>query len=231
MAGPLVLAGGEEFSEGCDFDRDVVAPAGRVVVLTTAAAFENPAKLADRARAWFGGLGVDVDVPDANDRRSASTEAVVRAVAGAAAVYLTSGSAQHLRSVLKGSPLWPALVGAWQRGAVLAGSQAGAAVLGATMIDARGGGFTAGLGLFSGFAVMPRFNQWNAERIHRVRTLAPDGVVVIAVDERTALVHRPGSGWSAEGAGRVEAFHRGQSVGLASLPDPAAGAGEAVSSG
>lgn len=220
MTGPLLLVGGGEFSEGCDFDRELVAPAGRVVVLTTAAAYENPAKVADRARTWFGGLGVEVVVPDAGDRRAAAAPAVVDAVRDAAAVYLTSGSAQHLRSVLKGSPLWDALVAAWRAGAVVAGSQAGAAVLGDTMIDARGGGFTVGLGLFGGLSVLPEFEGWHPERIHRVRTLAPAGVDVVGVDRCTALVHRPGVGWSSAGAGRVQAFRRDGPVELDALPDP-----------
>jgi cyanophycinase len=222
MAGPLVLVGGDEFTEGCDFDRDVVAPAGRVVVLTTAAAFENPGRLADRARDWFTGMGVEVEVPDAHDRRSAAADEIVALVASAPAIYLASGSAQHLRSVLKDSPLWDAIVSAWRGGAVLAGSQAGAVVLGDAMIDARGGGFTVGLGLFGGLSVLPRFNTWGEERIHRVQTLAPDGVAVVAVDEGTALVHEPGGGWSAAGRGRVRVFRGGDIVELDQLPDPEA---------
>jgi cyanophycinase len=220
MPGPLLLVGGQEFTEGCDFDAEVVAPAGRVVVLTIASAYENPGKLAERARRWFGDLDVEVDVPDANDRRTAADPEVVRAVGDAPAIYLGSGSAQHLRSVLKGSPLWDALVGAWRSGAVLAGSQAGAAVLGDTMIDARGGGFSVGLGLYRGLAVLPRYNQWNAERIRRVQTLAPEGVLVAAVDERTGLLHRPGQGWSVSGAGRVQVLAGQDLARLDDLPDP-----------
>lgn len=220
MAGPLVLVGGGEFTEGCDFDREVVAPAGRVVVLTTAAAYENPGKFAERAREWFGSMSVEALIPDANDRRAAASDAVVEQVAGAPAVYLTSGSAQHLRSVLKGSPLWEALVTAWQGGAVLAASQAGAAVLGDTMIDARGGGFSVGLGLYPGFSVLPRYDHWTAERLRRVQTLAPGGVQIAAIDERTALIHRDGAGWSVSGAGRVEVLSQDGRSGLDALPDP-----------
>lgn len=212
--------GGSEFSDGCEFDREVVAPAGRVVVLTTAAAYENPGKVAGRARSWFADLGVEVEVPDANDRRSAAAPSVVAAVAAAPAIYLTCGSAQHLRSVLKGSPLWDAIASAWRGGAVLAASQAGAAVLGDTMIDARGGGFTVGLGLYQGLSVLPRADDWNADRLRRVHSLVPPGVTVAAVDERTALVHRPGSGWSVSGVGRVEVFRGGADLGLDGLPEP-----------
>ena len=220
MTGPLLLVGGGEFTEGCDFDRELVAPAGRVVVLTTAAAYENPGKLAQRAREWFGPLGVEVVTPEAHDRRQAATPEVVDVVASAPAIYLTSGSAQHLRSVLKRSPLWDAIESAWRGGAVLAGSQAGASVLADTMIDARGGGFTLGLGLFRGLSVLPLFDQWPEERLHRVRTLAPHGTTVVGVDERTALVYQPGTGWSASGVGRVQVLAEGDPLGLDVLPDP-----------
>ena len=220
MTGPLLLVGGDEFTEGCDFDRRVVAPAGRVVVLTTAAAYENPGKLAARARDWFASLGVEAVTPDAHDRRGAALPEVVDLVASAPAIYLSSGSAQHLRSVLKRSPLWDAIVSAWRGGAVLAGSQAGAAVLGDTMVDARGGGFTLGLGLFSGLSVLPMFDQWPDERLRRVRTLAPAGTSVVGVDQRTALVHRPGQGWSAWGAGQVHVVADEVPVSLDTLPDP-----------
>src|SRR5690606_39630575 len=39
-------------------------------------------------------------------------------------IYLGSGSPMHLRSVLKDSPVWDAIVEAWQGGAVLAGTGA-----------------------------------------------------------------------------------------------------------
>lgn len=218
MTGPLLLVGGDEFTDGCDFDREVIGPRGRVVVLTTASAYENPAKLADRARDWFGAMGVEVVIPDAHVRREASSSELVDVVASAPAVYLTSGSAQHLRSVLKGSPLGEAIVTAWRNGAVLAGSQAGAAVLGDTMIDARGGGFTLGLGLFRGLSTLPLFDEWPAERIRRVRTLAPAGLCVVGVDRRTALVHEPGAGWRAAGAGRVQVLSSDGSTDLQALP-------------
>jgi cyanophycinase len=220
MTGPLLLVGGDEFTEGCDFDRELVAPAGQVVVLTIAAAYENPGKLAARARDWFGSLGVEAVTPEVYDRRGAAVPEVVDLVASTPAIYLSSGSAQHLRSVLKRSPLWDAIVSAWRDGAVLAGSQAGAAVLGDTMIDARGGGFTLGLGLFSGLSVLPMFDQWPEERLRRVRTLAPAGTWVVGVDQRTALVHRPGQGWRASGAGRVFVVADQDLVGLDALPDP-----------
>ena len=103
MSGLLVLVGGGEFTDGCDFDDAVVAGAGEgveVVVLTTAAAYENPGKVMARAASWLGGKGatvVDAGVLTRADGRSA--EALER-VRSAGAIYLTGGSPMHLRMVL-----------------------------------------------------------------------------------------------------------------------------------
>ena len=90
------------------------------------------------------------------DRSGARDEANVAAVRGARFVYLSDGLPLHLRSVPMHSPLWDALVAAWQGGAVLAGSGAGAMVLCDPAVDPRGGAFTLGLGLLDRLAVVPR---------------------------------------------------------------------------
>ena len=81
----------------------------------------------------------------------------------------------HLRSVLKGSATWEALVGAWRDGAVVAGSSAGAMVLTDPMVDPRGGALTVGLGMIEQLAVIPHFGNENSEKVHRSVTLAAPG--------------------------------------------------------
>ena len=46
MSGTLALVGGGEWNDGCDFDADLLAASGgtEVVVLPTAAAYEQPAR-------------------------------------------------------------------------------------------------------------------------------------------------------------------------------------------
>jgi len=120
-------------------------------------------------------------------------------------IYLAGGSPMHLRSVLKSSAVWQALLGAWQDGAVVVGSSAAAMTLTDPMVDARGGGLTIGLGLLGGVAVVPHFGDTHedghGEKLHRSVLLAPRGTPVVGIPERTALVRDPGGTWRSAGSG------------------------------
>jgi cyanophycinase len=123
----------------------------------------------------------------------------------------------HLRSVLMHSPLWDAIVAAWQGGAVLAASGAGAMVLCDPAVDPRGGAFTLGLGLIDGLAVVPRADTWSEDKLHRTLQLTPNGVPLVEVDERTALI-RDATGWRSAGVGSVSVWVDGHQADLDALP-------------
>jgi cyanophycinase len=220
LAGPLALVGGGEWSEGCDFDAELLEASGgrEVVVLPTAAAYEHPGHAAERATAWFDKLGATVQVVAAMDRGGARDETNVAAVRDARFVYLADGSPMHLRSVLMHSPLWDALVAAWQGGTVLAGSGAGAMVLCDPAVDPRGGAFTLGLGLLAQVAMVPRADTWSEDKLHRTLQLTPAGVALAEVDERTALIRDPDGTWRAAGVGSVSVWRDGHQADLAALP-------------
>lgn len=220
MTGPLALVGGGEWQEGCTFDRALLeaSDADEVLILPTAAAYEHPERAVAVAQAWFAGLGARARGLDVLRRTDALDEANAAEVRAARFIYLAGGSPMHLRSVLKSSPVWDALVAAWDAGAALAGSSAGAMVLCDPMVDPRGGAFTVGLALVEQLAVIPHHDTWSEEKARRTLDLAPDGVVVAAVDERTALIRDPDGTWRADGAGGVAVFFRGEPAGLADLP-------------
>ena len=136
------------------------------------------------------------------------------AVKAARFVYLCGGSPLHMRSVLKDSAVWRALVAAWQGGAVVAGSSAGAMVLGDPMIDPRGGALTLGLGLVEQLAVLPHADTWSPEKAHRTFSLAEGGLRIAAIDEQTALIRDPAGAWHTAGAGGVTLYVGGRPVGL-----------------
>jgi cyanophycinase len=222
MTGTLALVGGGEWTEGCDFDAELLAASGgdEVVVLPTAAAYENPHKIGERAVAWFERLGARARILDVVRRADGLRPDVVDAVAGARFLYLAGGSPMHLRSVLKDSPLWDAIVSAWRGGAVLAGAAEGATVLCTHMVDSRGGAFTVGLDLLDSVTVIPHYDLWSEDKWHRTVHLAPPGMTVLGIEERTAAVADAG-GWRVTGVGSVTAYRDGARVDLADVPVPA----------
>jgi len=216
----VALVGGAEWTSGCDFDAELLAASGgdEVLVLPTAAAYERPELAVATATEWFKRLGARVRPVMVLHRAEAEDESIAAQVREAGFVYLGGGSPLHLRSVLKDSLLWRALVDAWRNGAVLAGSSAGAMVFGDPMVDPRGGAFTLGLGLLENLCIVPHASTWPPERLRRTTVLAPVGVVIAAVDERTALIRAADGSWSVAGHGSV-AVHVGASLaGLEALP-------------
>lgn len=218
--GPLALVGGGEWTPGCDFDRELWRASGEaeVVVLPTAAAYEHPERAVAWAERWFAGLGGRVrglmilGRADAEDPQNA---AVLRS---ARFVYLGGGSPLHLRSVLKDSAAWAALVEAWREGATIAGSSAGAMVLTDPMVDPRGGALTVGLGLIEQLAVIPHHHDDRAPHVRRTLELAPATVPVAGVPERTALIRDPDGTWRESGAGHVTIYLAGEPATLDLLP-------------
>lgn len=219
MSGPLALVGGGEWRDGCDFDAELLAASGTsdVVVLPTAAAYEHPDHAVERATRWFEGLGATVRPVPVVDRAGARDDANIAAVQDAAFVYLADGSPMHLRSVLMHSPLWDTLVAAWQGGAVLAASGAGAMVLCDPAVDPRGGAFTVGLGLLQQIAVVARADTWSEDKLHRTLQLTPSGVPLVEVDERTALIRDPDGSWRASGAGVASVWIDGHQADVEAL--------------
>ncbi len=220
MPGPLALVGGAEWREGCTFDRTLLAESGadEVLVLPTAAAYEHPERAVETAEQWFAGLGGKVRGLMVLARPDAEDESNVAAIRDARFIYLSGGSPLHLRSVLKDSPAWDALFQAWQGGAVLAGSSAGAMALCDPMVDPRGGAFTLGLGLLAQVAIIPHHDTWSPEKAKRTIILAAKGVPVVAIDERTALIRSRDGAWSVDGVGSVVVFQDGHEAGLEALP-------------
>ncbi len=219
MAGALALIGGGEFRDGCSFDVDLLADSGAtdVVLVPTAAAYENPAHHVERARAWFAELGASLTVVPALRRADSLDPDILGPILDARIVYLLGGSAPHLRSCLKDTPLLDAISSAWAGGATLAASGAAAAALCVDMVDERGGAFTVGLGLVADVTVIPRYDIWSEDQNTRSIRMAPPVLPVLGIDERTAAIRRVDGRWSFQGAGRVQVFVAGHPVNHAVL--------------
>lgn len=220
MPGTLALVGGAEWRDGCEFDRDLLAAgdASEVLVIPTAAAYEHPGRLVEAAIRWFAELGASVRGLPVYTRADAMRPEHVAPVHDARCIYLAGGSPMHLRAVLKESPVWDALVAAWQRGATIAASSAGAMVLCDPMVDPRGGAFTIGLGLVEQLAVIPHHDTWSEDKAKRTLRIAPAGLPIVGIDERTALIRHPDGTWSVAGVGQVVVYVDGEPADLTSLP-------------
>jgi cyanophycinase len=207
--GTLALIGGGEWGDGCrDLDTDLLARAGakEVVVLPTAAAFEHPERVVERASTYFKGLGAKVKPLAVLHRAEAEDPKLTDAVRGARLVYLADGSPLHLRSVLKDSVLWDAILSAYHSGGVLAASGAGATLVCDPMVDPRGGAYTVGLGVVADVAVFP-YHGTAAEHLReRSIDLLPASARLVGIDEGTGLVREPTGTWRVLGAGTVTVY-------------------------
>jgi cyanophycinase len=218
--GLLALVGGAEWQAGAGFDAELLERSGadEVLILPTAAAYEHPDRAVATATKWFSSLGARarglmvLRHADANEERNAT------AVRAARFIYLSGGSPLHLLSVLKGSLVFDALTDAWRRGAVVAGSSAGAMVLVDPMVDPRGGAFTVGLGLVEQLAVVPHHDSGASHHFWRTLELAPQGIPIAGIPERTALIRETDGSWRSEGEKPVVVYVDGVEAGLEALP-------------
>jgi cyanophycinase len=189
---PLALSGGNEFRRECDaMDRVLVerlgGPGAQIAILPTAATNENPYVAGEHGVRHFRRLGIRADKLMIVDEDSANDASLVGLIEDYAGLYFTSGDPIYLRDTLLGSKAWLAVQAVAARGGLVAGSSAGAMVLGSWLW--RFDGWTAGLGLAPGLAVLPHHAtlaaRWNGPAM---AAALPDGVTLVGIDEATALL-------------------------------------------
>ena len=80
------------------------------------------------------------------------------------------------------------------------------------MVDPRGGALTVGLGLVDKLAVVPHFgdehDDAHGEKLERTVALAPAGLPVVGLPERTALIRDGDGPWRAERGGHAGRVRR-----------------------
>ena len=199
MTGTIALQGGGPFVANDDLDRRLLATVGatKALVLPTADAFEHPERLVAAAMTWGERLGCEVEALMVLRRGEAMEAGAADVMRAARAVYFVGDQPLHLRSVLKDSPLWDALVEVLAGGGLVVGTAGSAAALCDPMVDPRGGAFTLGLGLVPNLALVTEAESWSPERRHRTCELANTTLAVLHTGD--ALV-RSRSGWELVGA-------------------------------
>mgnify|MGYP001145373729 CR=1 FL=1 len=183
--------------------RQVVALAGgsaaRLVVLSTASSLGD--EITHAYLQLLAGLGVADVVGIRPESRAQSGDGdVVAAVDRATGVFMTGGNQTKLAALVVGTPLGEAIRAAHRRGALVAGTSAGASVCSEHMVSFGTGGATPkfrvgqvsqGLGLLPGVIVDQHFTQRN--RFGRLLALvaANPAQLGVGIDEDTAAVVRP----------------------------------------
>ena len=211
MAGPMALVDGDEFRPGCEeMDRAILEATGverpSVLIVPTAAARQNPTKAAANGVAYFSDLGASASALMVVEPADANDEELLRPVDEADVVYLTGGDPAHLLDALSGSLLLRQIEAARERGAVLAGSSAGAMVAGPWM---RFRAWREALGIVP-LVTLPHHEGSDPDKVAReLEEAAPPGLTVLGVDAMTACFGDPGA-WRVLGSGRVTAYRDGR---------------------
>jgi cyanophycinase len=208
--GYLVLQGGSEFNGGMRASdlRAMALAGGRnapVSIVPAAAAPDgNHHRAGQNGRRWFQMLGArDVAVLPLVDRKSADDPDVSSAVLRSRLIYLLGGFPGYLAGVLQGSAGWMAMQEVLKLGGVLAGSSAGAMVLGEFYHNPVSQKTLKGLGLLPATCIVPHFNSFGRTWVDRLQKELPS-VSLIGIDEETGMINDgPCGTWSVYGAGAV----------------------------
>ena len=209
----MVLAGGNEFRTGCEeMDRAILRAAGpapaRVLIVPTAAV-TGPQKAAQDGVRHFARLGADSSELMVLDRTHADDHGYARELEGATMIYFTGGSPDHLLATLRGSRLYEKLEEQLGSGAILAGSSAGAMVMGSMMIRPSSREWTPGLGCAGELGVLPHHENSDPARVAEdLASNGPKGLKVLGIDAMTCCFGAPGS-WTVLGPGKVTAYMDG----------------------
>ena len=184
---------------------------GHIVLIPTASSFAE--EVSDSYRDVFTRLrGGDVTVVHPETRRDANDTAMVEALDAATGVFLTGGSQVKLAQNIVGTPVGDAVVRAYQRGAVVAGTSAGASIMSRFMISLGEEGLTprqrasqvsAGLGLVEDIIIDQHFDQRG--RYGRLMSMvaASPNLLGMGIDENTAGEIRGGRVMTVLGAGSI----------------------------
>lgn len=211
----LIIGGAEDKLRQRQILARFVALAGgaesRLAVISTASSLGDEAT--ELYRSIFRAMGVaDVRGLRPVTREEANEPALAAALDDVSGVFMTGGNQLRLASVIGGTQLGRALVERHRRGAVVAGTSAGASALSTHMVAFGTSGATpkqrmtqlsAGLGLLPGVIVDQHFEQRN--RIGRLLALVAQSpsLLGLGIDEDTAAVVSPSGVMEVIGKGSV----------------------------
>jgi cyanophycinase len=211
----LIIGGAEDrIGRSVVLKRFVKLAGGRqshIVVIPTASSFAL--EVSEAYHDVFTRLrGGDVSVVHPSTRRESGDPEMVAALDSATGIFITGGSQVKLAQNIVGTPVGDAIVRAYDRGAVVAGTSAGASIMSRYMISLGEEGLTprqrasqisAGLGLLEDVIIDQHFDQRG--RYGRLMSMvaASPNLLGMGIDENTAAEIRDGRVMSVIGAGAI----------------------------
>jgi cyanophycinase len=126
-------------------------------------------------------------------REDAFNDKYISLVKSAALIYFSGGDPGYLANSLYETPLWDEIKKNWLAGASLAGCSAGAMAFSSDVPNffrMKEGGIP-GLNVIPHLRPIPHYNKffgWIPDSAAKIVMKAPDGTVIIGIDEDTALV-------------------------------------------
>jgi cyanophycinase len=196
----MIIGGAEDKLRTRTILKEFVAASGghdaRIVVVPTASSL-GP-EIVEVYEALFTKLGAGhVRAARPESREQAHDPALVAALDEATGIFMTGGNQLKLSGVVCGTPFGDAIVAAHERGAVVAGTSAGASIQSSHMVAFGSGGATpkqrmtqvaAGLGLVGSTVIDQHFDQRNRYgRLLMIVSQSPQ-LLGIGVDEDTAAI-------------------------------------------
>ena len=196
----MIIGGAEDKLRKRTILKDFVAASGgqeaRIVVIPTASSL-GP-EIVDVYEALFTKIGAaEVRTARPESREDAHDPGLVEVLERATGIFMTGGNQLKLSGVICGTPFGEAIIAAHERGAVVAGTSAGASIQSSHMVAFGTGGATpkqrmtqvaAGLGLVASSVIDQHFDQRNRYgRLLMIVSQSPQ-LLGIGVDEDTAAI-------------------------------------------
>jgi cyanophycinase len=218
---PIALVGSGEFlPQMIDVDTWLLnGRPQRAAFLPTAAGEEGAASVErwlDLGRRHYASIGIEAIAVPVLNRNHADDPEMAKLVENVGLIYLSGGNPGYVANTLRDTLVWRAIVEAKKNGAAVAGCSAGAMALTATAPSVRGRAvdIAPGLGMVSHLSVLPHFDQmgkWDPGFLDRALKQQQPGIILVGIDEDTALVGGP-TEWTVMGRQTVTVFAHGETA-------------------
>lgn len=216
-SGYMILQGGAEFGGQMKAsDLRAVELAGGMqapicIVAAAAAPDHNHGRAGDNGRSWFSSLGAqDVCVAGVIDQSTANEPKNSAQLRQSKLIYMLGGFPAYLADTLKATSCWHAMQAAYNHGAVLGGSSAGAMALCEYLFDPARKKVIQGLGLLPGSCILPHHDTFGRHWAPQLQKDLPQATL-IGIDERTGMINDgPNGCWNVYGQGGVTVYRNHQ---------------------